>query len=127
MVFAEMYSALPIMLQFTEQDLKPLYNMARKSVLGTPSEYEAYGVITEAFILHKRPQDRYTIFPQLPLPWNPDQADDLRSSIPDFGFGHYYDSFPHVRLYGGAEVKKAPPSIVHLPPVKEAVRNEALQ
>ena len=54
--------------------------------------------VTEALILHKQPQDRYALFPQMYLPWNPSNSEDLRGSIPDFVIGRYSDSFPHVRL-----------------------------
>ena len=88
----------------------------QNSVLGVPTEYDAYGVVTEAFILHKTPRDRYTIFPQLFIPWNPDDALDARGSLPDFGLGCYSPIFPHVRLQGGAEVKRAIPIMRQLPP-----------
>jgi len=49
--------------QITTQDLQYLRGMVRQSLLGNPTEYDAYGVITEALILHKQPQNRYTLFP----------------------------------------------------------------
>jgi hypothetical protein len=72
--------------------------------------------ITEAFILHKKPMDRYTIFPQLFLSWQPDTPSDKRGALPDFGIGRYYDTPPFVRLQGGAEVKASIPFMVTLPP-----------
>ncbi|KAF7760402.1 hypothetical protein Agabi119p4_11078 [Agaricus bisporus var. burnettii] len=90
--------------------------MVQFSVLGDPTEYDAYGVITEAFILHKIPRNRYTIFPQLFLPWKPDEPLDTRGSLPDFGLGRYYPIAPHIRLQGGCEVKKATWLMEDLPP-----------
>ena len=56
-----------------------LLKMTQFSVLGNPTEYyDAYGLITEAFILHKQPHDRYIIFPQLFIPWNPKKTTDTR-------------------------------------------------
>jgi len=100
----------------TSDELSYLMELAQKSVLGTPTEYDAYGVITEAFILHKKPTDRYTIFPQLFLQWKPDAASDRRGALPDFGIGRYYDTYPFVRLQGGAEVKASIPFMHLLPP-----------
>ncbi|KIJ41521.1 hypothetical protein M422DRAFT_172138, partial [Sphaerobolus stellatus SS14] len=104
-----------------------LRGMVRKSILGTPSEYDAYGVITEAFILHKQPRERYTFFPQLYLPWNPHKPKDSRGSIPDFGLGRYCQSVPYVCLQGGVEVKKASTATAHLPPANEAYTIDLLQ
>ena len=59
-----------------------LFQMVQNSVMGTPSEFDGYGVTTDAFIdiLHKQPRDRYTIFSQLFLPWMPGAfADSLIS------------------------------------------------
>ncbi|EKM74761.1 hypothetical protein AGABI1DRAFT_47413, partial [Agaricus bisporus var. burnettii JB137-S8] len=75
-----------------------------------PSRFGAYGVITEALILHKTPRNRYTIFPQLFIPWKPklpNQPLDTRGSLPDFALGCYYINAPHIHLQGGCEVKKA--------------------
>ena len=90
--------------------------MAQMSVLGNPTEYDAYGLITEAFILHKQPRDRYTFFPQLFIPWHPKDTTDSRGDIPDFGLGRYSEFPPHIRLQGGAEVKRATPQMIKLPP-----------
>lgn len=100
----------------TADELAYLLQLAQKSVLGSPSEYNACGVITEAFILQKKPMDRYTIFPQLFLSWRPDNPSDKQGALPDFGIGRYYDTPPHVRLQGGAEIKAAIPFMVSLPP-----------
>jgi hypothetical protein len=100
----------------TSEEQAYLLTLALKSVMGAPSEYDAYGVITEAFILHKKPIDRYTIFPQLFLSWKPGTSSDKRGALPDFGIGRYYDTSPFVRLQGGVEVKAAIPFMVGLPP-----------
>lgn len=104
-----------------------LKDLVRKSVMGDPREYDAYGVINEAFILHKKPQTRYIIFPQLYIPWNPVDRADTRGSVPDFGIGRYYDTFPHVRLQGGVEIKRALPELAHLPPAADATADLDLQ
>ncbi|KAF8891951.1 hypothetical protein CPB84DRAFT_1368936 [Gymnopilus junonius] len=93
-------------LQISDDDLQYLFGIAQMSTFGDPTEYDAYGVITEAFILHKQPRERYIIFPQLHLRWNPDITSDGRGSLPDFCLGKYYDSAPHIRLQGGVEVKR---------------------
>ncbi|PFH51101.1 hypothetical protein AMATHDRAFT_75181 [Amanita thiersii Skay4041] len=72
------------------------------SVLGPPSEYNLYGVITEAFFLHKRPINRYTVFPQLFLKWNPNYPHNTHRTHPDFGIG-------------GAEIKAAVEVMAGLP------------
>ena len=92
--------------------------MAQISVLGDPTEYDAYGLITEAFILHKQPRNRYTIFPQFFIAWHPKNITDSRGNVPDFVLGRYSEFPPHVRLQGGAEVKKATPRMIQLPPTK---------
>ncbi|KIJ46957.1 hypothetical protein M422DRAFT_164764, partial [Sphaerobolus stellatus SS14] len=101
--------------------------MVHKSVLGNPREFDVYGVITEAFILHKQPQTRYTLFPLLFLPWNPTDSNDARGYLPDFGLGRYYDSVQHVRLQSGVKVKRAVTETVHLPSANDAVEIDALQ
>jgi len=104
-----------------------LKEMAQISVMGAPSEYDAYGVITEAFILHKYPRNRYTIFPQLRLPWNPEEPIDKRASLPDFAIGIYHVEPPHVRVMGGAEVKKAIPEMLGLPDAHDITQIDKVQ
>jgi len=111
--------------QITAQDLQHLQSMVRQSILA-PTEYDAYGVVTEALILHKQPQDRYTLFPQMYLSWNSSNSGDLRGSIPDFVIGRYSDSYPHVRLQGGVEVKKAMAETGDLPSAIEAAKLDEL-
>jgi hypothetical protein len=89
--------------------------LVQRSVMGTPSEYDTYGLITEALILHKKPMDRFVIFPQLSIPWNPSKTKDRRSALPDFGIGNFYDDPPFIRLQGGIEVKGPTALIKGLP------------
>jgi len=89
--------------------------MASQSVMGSPNEYDAYSVVTEAFIYHKSPYNRYTIFPQFYFQWKPNDPKDYRGSIPDFVLGRYVDAWPWVRLQGGAEVKRATEAMQGLP------------
>ena len=84
-----------------------------RTVLGTPTEFDAYAVITEAFILHKQPRDRYTIFPQLFIPWKPADVAEEHSLI---SLGRYYNVPPYIRLQGSMEVKKATQSMIKLSP-----------
>jgi len=107
---------LALTLMTSQSDRAYLLQMAQNSVLGTPTEFDTYGIITEAFILHKQPRDRYTIFPQLFIPWKPAAVADSRGSLPDFGLGRYYNVPPYIRLQGGVEVKKATQSMIDLPP-----------
>ncbi|KAK2467348.1 hypothetical protein APHAL10511_000583 [Amanita phalloides] len=96
--------------------------MVEKSLLApNPSEYDIYGVLTEAFIFHKRPYDRYTIFPQFYLHWKPNNPTDRRGSIPDFVLGHYIERAPWIRLIGGAEVKRAAPLVMKGLPAADTV------
>lgn len=111
----------------SEDDQEYLLKMAQFSVLSNPTEYDAYGLITEAFILHKQPRDRYIIFPQLFIPWNPKKTTDTRGDIPDFGLGRYSEIPPHVRLQGGAEVKRATPRMIQLPPTNVISRDRDVQ
>lgn len=108
-------------------ELDYLYTMASRSVMGGPNEYDTYGVITEAFIYHKVPYNRYTIFPQLYLRWKPNDPSDRRASIPDFVLGRYIDAWPRVQLQGGAEVKKAIPEMEGLPHPNLMALNKRLQ
>lgn len=101
--------------------------MAQFSVLGNPTEYDAYGLITEAFILHKQPRDRYTIFPQLFIPWHPKNTTDGRGDIPDFGLGRYSEFPPHIRLQGCAEVQRATPLMIKLPPTNVISKDSDIQ
>jgi len=89
--------------------------MASQSVMGSPNEYDTYGVVTEAFVYHKNPFNRYTIFPQFYLQWKPNDPKDYRGSIPDFVLGRYINVWPWVRLQGGAEVKRATEAMQGLP------------
>jgi hypothetical protein len=99
----------------TEIEQNYLKRLVRRSVKGTPSEYDTYGLITEALILHKKPMDRFVIFPQLSIPWNPSKIKDKRSNLPDFGIGNFYDDPPYIRLQGGIEVKGPTELITRLP------------
>lgn len=111
----------------TADDQLYLKDMAWMSVMGSPSEYDAYGIITEAFILHKQPRNRYTIFPQLRLLWNPEEPTDKRASLPDFAIGHYHVDPPHIRVRGGAEVKKAIPEMLGLPDAYDIAKIDKVQ
>jgi hypothetical protein len=110
----------------SSNDQEYLLKMAQISVLGNPNEYTAYGLITEAFILHKQPHNRYTIFPQFFIPWNPKKKDS-RGNIPDFVLGLYSDSPPHVRIQGGVEIKKATPRMIQLPPTNVISEDRDIQ
>ena len=112
-----------IQLMTSSSDQEYLLEMVQKSVLGTPTEYDAYGVITEAFFLHKKPRNRYTLFPQLYIPWKPSMPDP-RGILPDFGIGRYYEQPPHIRLQGGVEVKRATTFMIQLPPPGIVARDE---
>ena len=107
--------------------LDHLHAMASRSVMGGPNEYDAYGVITEAFIYHKNPYDRFTIFPQLYLRWKPTDPSDRRGSIPDFVLGRYIDAWPWVQLQGGAEVKRAMKKVEGLPHADTMALDDELQ
>lgn len=111
----------------TADDQAYLKDMALMSVMGTPNEYDAYGVITEAFVLHKQPRNRYTIFPQLRFPWNPEDPLDKRASRPDFAIGRYHVDHPHIRVQGGAEVKKAIPEMLGLPDAHNIAKIDNIQ
>jgi len=107
--------------------LDHLHAMASRSVMGGPNEYDAYGVITEAFIYHKNPYDRFTIFPQLYLRWKPTDPSDRRGSIPNFVLGQYINAWPWVQLQGGAEVKRAMKKMEGLPHADTMALDDELQ
>jgi hypothetical protein len=110
----------------TPEDQAYLLRLAQLSVMGNPTEYDAYGVVTETFFVHKNPRDRYTIFPQLYLPWSPQDVSDARGTPPDFGLGCYFHIPPHVRLQGGAEVKRATSFMIDLPPCGAVGKDESV-
>ncbi|KAF8984615.1 hypothetical protein BDQ17DRAFT_1498769 [Cyathus striatus] len=83
--------------------------------MNTKSEYPLYGLILEAILLHKVPQTRFTIFPQLYLHWH-EGATSRAGDIPDFGIGRYAEGTPHIKLYGGIEIKSGTPGMELLPP-----------
>jgi hypothetical protein len=61
------------------------------------------------------------------IPWNPEKTTDTRGDIPDFGLGRYSEIPPHVCLQGGAEVKRATPQMIQLPPTKFISRDRDVQ
>ncbi|KAF8719062.1 hypothetical protein AX14_011503 [Amanita brunnescens Koide BX004] len=72
----------------------------------TNREHVIYGLIAEAFFLHRSLGNDYVVFPQLYIDWNP-AAQDAQHVIPDFGIGRYV-TMPNslcFHLQGGAEVK----------------------
>jgi len=48
-----------------------------------------YPVITEFLGEYKVPRERFLVYPQLALPWKPDQLEDRCQEIPDFATGNF--------------------------------------
>src|SRR6266540_9685 len=75
-----------------------------------------YPVITEFLGESKVPRERFLVYPQLALPWNPDHPEDRREEIPDFAVGNFdLTNAPHFKIRAGAEVKRAIPIMLDLP------------
>jgi hypothetical protein len=82
-----------------------------------PLEDIGYAVISEFFMEHKVPNDRFVIYPQLVLPWKPGENLDRRREVTDFGVGNLtLNGKPSFKLRVGAEVKRALPIMTSLPP-----------
>ena len=78
----------------SDQQLARLHAIATICAEPGMSEYDVYGLVTEAVILYKVPLERFVIFPQIFMHWKPrprakHRPKDRRGEIPDFGFGHY--------------------------------------
>ena len=75
-----------------------------------------YPVITEFLGEYKVPRERFLIYPQLALPWKPDQLEDRCQEIPDFATGNFdFANAPHFKIRIGAEVKRALRVMLDLP------------
>ncbi len=48
-----------------------------------------YPVITEFLGECKVPRERFLVYPQLALPWKPDEPEDRHEEIPDFAVGNF--------------------------------------
>ena len=84
-----------------------------------------YPVITEFLGELKAPRERFVIYPQLALPWKPDDAKDKRKEIPDFAIGNFdFANAPHFKVCVGAEVKHAIPVMLDLPEPSAIENNE---
>ena len=75
-----------------------------------------YPVIAEFLEECKVPRERFLVYPQLALPWNPDRREDRRAEIPDFAIGNFdFANAPHFKIRVGAEVKRALGIMLDLP------------
>ncbi|KAM6496228.1 hypothetical protein JOM56_008934 [Amanita muscaria] len=64
-------------------------NVALKAVVNNPAEDIVYAVFTEFLMKHKVPPQRFVVYPQLSLKWNPDVEGDKRAEVPDIGVGNF--------------------------------------
>ena len=97
-------------------DTQPyLKYLLHASVKDTPTEDVTYGVICEFLLQHKNPSDRFIIFPQMFLRWKPDNPEDTRAEIPDFGLGNFSLHAPHIKFRLGIEVKRCINAMEALP------------
>lgn len=96
-------TSLVFIVQVLDPKLHPLANMARVAAY-TKREHVVYGLVLEALLAHRSPENNYIIFPQLYIDWKP-QTTDKRHVIPDFGIGRYIFNDLCFLLQGGAEVK----------------------
>ena len=63
----------------------------------------------------QNPSDRFIISPQIFLRWKPDNPEDTRAEIPDFGLGNFSLHAPHIKLRLGLEVKRCVNAMEALP------------
>ena len=88
-----------------------------KAVIGLPPEDVLYAIFNEFATLHLR-LHRFTVYPQMNLKWNPQDVQDRRSEVPDFGLGNFTlpGCLPNFKLRCGIEAKRAIDVMVSLPP-----------
>jgi hypothetical protein len=72
-----------------QKSLNRLNDLAFASVQGKLDESVSYCGMNEALIEHKiiLGLDSFTIFPQLHLPWKPEDPTDRRSNVPNIALG----------------------------------------
>ena len=74
-----------------------------------------YAVISEFLAEHKNPPSRFVIYPQISLRWKPDNPNDKREEVPDFGLGNFTHQSPYFKLRIGAEAKRSLDVMMNLP------------
>lgn len=88
----------------TEPHLKYILHASLEPV--DAKENIIYAVICEFILQHKIPPDRFVLYPQISLPWKPDNPQDSRAEVPDFGLGHFQFGSPYFKLRIGIEAKQ---------------------
>ena len=87
-----------------------------------------YPVISEFLGECKVPRERFLIYPQLALPWKPNEPEDRREEIPDFAIGNFdLATAPHFKIRVGAEVKRALPIMWDLQEPLAIEENESVK
>jgi hypothetical protein len=92
-------------------------NLVESVVDGLPEEHTVYGIFIDFMIPHKTPSTRFTLSPQLSLKWWPEDEQDQRKEIPDFGIGIFTKrgEHPRFKLRCGVEIKRAIEEMTSLP------------
>jgi hypothetical protein len=99
--------------------------LAQKAVTGLPREEILYAIFNEFATLHQG-QRRFAVYPQMDLKWKPQDPQDRRSEVPDFGLGNFTlpgTNQPKFKLRCGVEAKRASHIMASLPPASEIMSN----
>src|SRR5271154_3871355 len=99
-------------------------SLALKAVTGLPPEDVLYAIFNEFVTLHLQ-RHRFIVYPQMNLKWKPQDAQDRRSEVPDFGLGNFTlpGSLPSFKLRCGVEAKRAISIMASLPPANSIMRS----
>ena len=98
-----------------------LKHMIHASFQGILREDVTYAVITEFLLEHKRPAERFVLYPQLSLRWKPEDPRDTRAEVPDIGVGNFTLLTPHFKMRLGVEAKRIL-SVMHGLPDPQAIQ-----
>lgn len=101
-------------------------NLVQIAVTGPPKEDILYAVFTEFVLSHKVPSSRFVLYPQVDLKWKPEDDDDQRSEVPDFGIGHFTLTGA-FKLRCGVEAKRAIGLMANLPAPRELINNREVR
>ena len=83
-----------------------------------------YAIFNEFATLHLQ-RRCFVIYPQMNLKWKPQDAQDRRAEVPDFGLGNFIlpGSLPSFKLRCGVEAKRAINIMASLPPANSIMRS----
>jgi hypothetical protein len=89
-------------------------NLAEKAVIGRLTE----DTLSSTNLLSYINNDTVSFYPQMNLKWKPQDTQDRRSEVPDFGLGNFTipNTSPNSKLRCGVEAKCAIDIMTSLPP-----------